>query len=306
VIVSFIIHKHWRPKNRQKLYASLKIKFKAQFYDLIINNLSLSSMPKQINLEVLLKDHDALRKADWEQLMELKTKHPFSNLLSIVMAKKQFLESGHVDNQNFRTALFQANNPAVVLSNILSEDNNVIGAKSNKKKQKENPSEESLEKAPVLEEEITNLAEVDKEPDEISVPDQVPVLPEPKEEMLEKKEEIIREEKPETKNKTKIPEVKPDKYIQNDFTVWLLNKNAEISPITEVELEDLDDLDSSMEPLEDLDTNLKDAILSESLAEIYVKQGLKQEAIEMYKKLSLKNPKKSTYFAGIIENLKKN
>ena len=49
-----------------------------------------------------------------------------------------------------------------------------------------------------------------------------------------------------------------------------------------------------------------DDLVSEELAEIYANQGLKSEAIEIYRKLSLLNPKKSAYFAEKIENIEKN
>lgn len=49
----------------------------------------------------------------------------------------------------------------------------------------------------------------------------------------------------------------------------------------------------------------KDEIISESLAEVYAKQGKKAKAIDMYQKLSLLNPEKNTYFAAKIENLQK-
>jgi tetratricopeptide (TPR) repeat protein len=45
----------------------------------------------------------------------------------------------------------------------------------------------------------------------------------------------------------------------------------------------------------------EDDLASESLAEIYVKQGKYDAAIDMYKKLSLRNPQKSSYFARRID-----
>ena len=47
-----------------------------------------------------------------------------------------------------------------------------------------------------------------------------------------------------------------------------------------------------------------DDIVSEEIAEIYEKQGLNSQAIEIYRKLSLLNPKKSAYFATRIEKLR--
>jgi hypothetical protein len=46
-------------------------------------------------------------------------------------------------------------------------------------------------------------------------------------------------------------------------------------------------------------------IISETLALILIKQGKKEKAIEVLKKLIWKFPQKKTYFAAQIEDLKK-
>lgn len=46
-------------------------------------------------------------------------------------------------------------------------------------------------------------------------------------------------------------------------------------------------------------------IITESMAEVWIKQGNLQKASEVYNKLSLQNPSKKAYFAAKIESLKK-
>ncbi len=45
-------------------------------------------------------------------------------------------------------------------------------------------------------------------------------------------------------------------------------------------------------------------VLTETMAEVLVKQGMREKAIDVYHKLSLLNPEKSAYFATKIEQLK--
>jgi hypothetical protein len=41
------------------------------------------------------------------------------------------------------------------------------------------------------------------------------------------------------------------------------------------------------------------------MAEVWLKQGNKEKAADVYRKLSLRNPSKSAYFAAKIESLNK-
>ena len=50
----------------------------------------------------------------------------------------------------------------------------------------------------------------------------------------------------------------------------------------------------------------EDDMVSEELAEVYLGQGLNDEAKEIYRKLSLLNPEKSIYFAKLIAKIESN
>jgi len=51
-------------------------------------------------------------------------------------------------------------------------------------------------------------------------------------------------------------------------------------------------------------SNTENEVLTVSMAEVFIKQGKKEKAREIFEKLSLLNPAKSAYFAAKIENLK--
>lgn len=53
-------------------------------------------------------------------------------------------------------------------------------------------------------------------------------------------------------------------------------------------------------------SNQADEVVTETMAEVLVKQGMHEKAIEVYEKLSFLYPAKSTYFATQIEHLKTN
>ncbi len=86
------------------------------------------------------------------------------------------------------------------------------------------------------------------------------------------------------------------------FTAWLKTMKR-LQPAEEIsEIEDND---------EEIDSGLNqpittEIIATEAMAEVYLKQGLTQKAIEVYAKLSLQNPSNSHIFAAKIIQIKEN
>ncbi len=83
-----------------------------------------------------------------------------------------------------------------------------------------------------------------------------------------------------------------------DLIDSFLNKRPKIVPKINKNDENVDLSEPSASSDED--------ILSETLAEIYIKQGYKMKAISILEKLRLKYPEKNAYFAQRISDLKKN
>ena len=85
------------------------------------------------------------------------------------------------------------------------------------------------------------------------------------------------------------------------FTEWLKTMKrlpqSEITKITDA---------SSEEKVQQLaDHSITEGeVVTETMAEVWLKQGNKEKAIETYNKLSLLNPDKSAYFASLVEQLK--
>ena len=91
----------------------------------------------------------------------------------------------------------------------------------------------------------------------------------------------------------KIAEISEGEIInrflrKNDYRIVAEEGEVETEVCTEADIDDEDD------------------IVSEELAEIYLSQGLKCEAIAIYRKLSLLNSEKSIYFAEKIAQIEKN
>ena len=87
------------------------------------------------------------------------------------------------------------------------------------------------------------------------------------------------------------------------FTAWLKTmKNLQKQPENTITRKDLNEIEDKSSVLGEKN----ELIVTEAMAEVYLKQGLGEKAIEIYKKLSLQNPSNSHIFADRILAIKEN
>jgi hypothetical protein len=98
-------------------------------------------------------------------------------------------------------------------------------------------------------------------------------------------------------------EVSKDKFGRQlkSFTEWL--KSMKRLPANQVSQMD-SPTEQKVEHLAEDSVHNAD-VITEAMAEVWLKQGNREKAIETYNKLSLLNPSKMAYFATLIENLKR-
>jgi hypothetical protein len=93
-----------------------------------------------------------------------------------------------------------------------------------------------------------------------------------------------------------------------NFREWLSTQK----PLKESQLRGKDKKKKKKKKLSDAEKlaadslKMSEGVVSESYAKLLAKQGYIEQAEEMYRKLILKNPEKSSYFAAELENLKNN
>ncbi len=100
------------------------------------------------------------------------------------------------------------------------------------------------------------------------------------------------------KRKDKKPIKDENLLQQRDLIKAFSKKSIKLAAIKEIET------NKNKENLAEPSTLVNDNLVSEPLANLLSRQGKKDEAREIYEKLILKFPDKSTYFADLIEKLK--
>jgi tetratricopeptide (TPR) repeat protein len=95
-----------------------------------------------------------------------------------------------------------------------------------------------------------------------------------------------------------LQEISPEQKSNDELIEQFIQNEPSISPPVKGEF--FNPVDFAKHSLED-----REDIVSETLARIYLKQGNTAKAIKIYKKLSLLNPEKSSFFAAQIEKIRK-
>jgi len=101
----------------------------------------------------------------------------------------------------------------------------------------------------------------------------------------------------------KLEEKPKDQFSRQlkSFTEWL--KVMKRLPVTEIAAAVSVVDEKKVEKMAELSINDRE-VITEAMADVWEKQGNKAKATEIYQKLSLLNPDKSSYFAAKIEQLK--
>jgi tetratricopeptide (TPR) repeat protein len=94
-----------------------------------------------------------------------------------------------------------------------------------------------------------------------------------------------------------VPEPVTAKQLQADLIEKFIIANPRIEPVKEKNDFPLTDISKPF-------VEEREEFLTETLARIYVKQGYFSKAIDIYERLSLKYPEKSSYFASLILEVK--
>ena len=257
-------------------------------------------MSKQQFAEILKDPYNL----DYEALQfmeELRDKYPYCQTVQIILAKgyqknnSPFFEKQvnvasaySIDRQQFQNYISEK-----LYFEEPSEDNTETILKENKQEDQEseetfestekelpvNKTEEAVpneERRKQLEQIVQKRLESFKKNKDAASKNQTPIIP-----------TAIIPEKEKNKKNTRSDEI-IEKFIRETPRI---SSPKDAKP---------DEGDLSIESVQ-----FNDDIISETLAEIYLKQGKINQSLDIYNKLSLKYPEKSSYFAKKIEQIKK-
>ncbi len=273
------------------------------------------ALPEERILQYLT-ENAALANVSNDELRQLAEQHPYYGAAGFLLAKKLFSSDDSYKEKALHKAALHFSNELWLNFNLIDERAASVKTEATENQWKENiqtkqpaaeeddepfdeeeadePVEELAEDA-ILSEKLNSLlqqqaSEFEKPVDAAA---EIPLenIPHHRIDYFESQGIKLEEDKPVDKLGTQLKK----------FTDWLkqmkrINPNAvELKADAAGEQEVQNIAEHSNEPEE---------IITETMAEVLVKQGKPEQAIEIYEKLSFNNPSKSVYFAAKIEELK--
>lgn len=261
-------------------------------------------MNQQINqLVKSIFQKETLDQCTVHELQQYADRHPYFGAVQLLLTKKMQLENHGGYNEQLQKTFLYFNNPLWV-EQLLNETGNATVTKS----EPALPVETLVENTTVT---AVSIAEAATEaPVTITAEKETP-FPEIKLSKTESVDTGFVFEPYHTVDyfasqgiKLKEEEKPADKFGRQlkSFTEWL--KTMKKLPVAETATVPVTQAEQKVEELA-ADSLANRDVVTEAMAEVWEKQGNHLKAIEIYQKLSLLEPAKSTYFAARIEELKK-
>lgn len=252
-----------------------------------------------------LLEKDSLEQCSLAEVKEYADRNPYFGAAQLLLTKKMQTEQAEEYHEQLQKTFLFFHNPLWV-KNLLEDNGNAVVTE---KEKKVTP---PVEIPPAIEQKLPDniIAEDIITPSEPEIKEEAPELPQFKFEPVQPSSEILFEPYHAVDYfasqgiKFKEDEKPVDKFGQQlkSFTAWLKTmKKLPAAENTET------GGSAATNPVDQMaEHSIKDReIVTVTMAEVWEKQGNKAKAIEIYTKLSLLEPSKSTYFAAKIEELKK-
>jgi hypothetical protein len=237
---------------------------------------------------------NSLEDCNVEELQRLSVEYPYSASIQILYAKKLQAKDAELFRDQLNKTALLFNNP-LWLDHLMNDDKGSAEIIEAKKTEAipgmEEPVKMDAPLVPVSEEKKEPLTSTIKEE---PVPSNSELAFEPYHTVDYFASQGI---------KFKEEEKPKDKFGQQlkSFTEWL--KTMKRFPASEI-VAASPNMEQKVEQLAEV--SLKDReVITEAMAEVWLKQGSREKAIDIYNKLSLLDPSKSRYFAAKIEEIKK-
>ncbi|MDH5367157.1 MAG: hypothetical protein OEW67_09235 [Cyclobacteriaceae bacterium] len=266
----------------------------------------------------VLKDNKSISSSEISELKSLAKDYPYSQIFHILVAKGSYDHASPNVQQDIQLAAIYATNRALLKSIITKKLTNVSSSSPTIQKPKTTTTSPlSISEGDALRADVLKNLEIlieSKKPYQLEESEKSKKTTPVKTKAAIKKPSIKKK-----KTKSEDEEKKPEP-VTEPIDIAGENSKSETSEFNQIDI--IDNFIkkqpsiskkaigkvSTKQPQKDLSessANFGENLISENLAQILVKQGQNDKAIDIYKKLIWKIPQKKAYFATRIEELKK-